>query len=84
MPVSVHRDLDGAVAHLIFHLGQRRPVLDEQAAESTVQARCLLHEGTQNLECRAVRLLRGPLTALAPGFEHVLGDVGVLRLCRSG
>src|ERR1700687_3188475 len=37
MPIRIHRHLDGTVAHLILHVGQRGAVPDEQAAEGVSQ-----------------------------------------------
>ena len=35
MPISIHRNLDGTVAHLILYVCQRRAIPDEQAATNS-------------------------------------------------
>ena len=37
MPIGVYRDLDGAVAHLIFHIDERRAILNEQTSKGVTE-----------------------------------------------
>ena len=37
MAVSIHRDLDAGVSRLVFHVNDRRSILDEQGAERVPQ-----------------------------------------------